>query len=120
MDEERYRKHKKLNKRLWIIVAALLALTISINACFGGNDKKDDMEEFVEVERNATRDDVKEEQTQENTLPVEVNDQEEKVLITNTGTKYHRYACTDGNFFEVTLEQAKSMGLSPCKKCYGG
>lgn len=49
-----------------------------------------------------------------------VSDQQEMVLITQTGTKYHLRECTDGSYYEVTLEDAISLGLEPCKRCYGG
>ena len=49
-----------------------------------------------------------------------ISDQQEMVLITQTGTKYHLRECTDGSYYEVTLEDAISLGLEPCKRCYGG
>lgn len=41
-----------------------------------------------------------------------------EVFITPTGKKYHRQACGKGNYSATTLEDAKSRGLEPCKKCY--
>ena len=49
-----------------------------------------------------------------------ISNQQEKVLITQTGTKYHLRECTNGSYYEVTLEDAISLGLEPCKRCYGG
>ena len=40
------------------------------------------------------------------------------VLITRTGECYHTHKCGNGNFFEVTLEEALRRGLRKCKKCY--
>lgn len=52
----------------------------------------------------------------ETATPAEPNVQ--TVLVTPTGSKYHREACGRGNYSEATLESAKSRGLTPCKKCY--
>lgn len=41
-----------------------------------------------------------------------------EVYITPTGSKYHKRACGKGNYSATTLENAKSRGLEPCKKCY--
>lgn len=48
--------------------------------------------------------------------PAEPNVQ--TVLVTPTGSKYHREACGRGNYSEASLESAKARGLTPCKKCY--
>ncbi|MBP2099498.1 HlyD family secretion protein [Enterococcus rivorum] len=40
------------------------------------------------------------------------------VLITPTGKKYHTYKCGNGDYFESTLAEAQSNGLTPCAKCY--
>ena len=40
------------------------------------------------------------------------------VLITRTGECYHTHKCGNGNFFEVTLEEALRRGLRKCEKCY--
>ena len=43
------------------------------------------------------------------------------VYVTATGKRYHYDSkCGNGNYYESTLEEAKSMGLTPCKKCAGG
>ncbi len=40
------------------------------------------------------------------------------VYITRNGEKYHlSLSCGEYEFYECTLEQALSRGLSPCKKC---
>ncbi len=40
------------------------------------------------------------------------------VYITRNGEKYHlSYSCGGNEYYECTLEQALSRGLSPCKKC---
>ena len=44
--------------------------------------------------------------------------QNQTVLITETGTKYHSRECGSGTFSQTTLEQAQDMGLTPCEKCY--
>lgn len=49
-----------------------------------------------------------------------VSDNHQMVLITETGKKYHSRECTDGSYYEVTLDDALRLGLEPCKKCYGG
>ena len=45
----------------------------------------------------------------------------EMVWIPRTGSKYHsRSSCSNmKNPSQVTKDQAKSLGYSPCKKCYG-
>lgn len=40
------------------------------------------------------------------------------VMITRTGSKYHTHKCGNGNYFPATLSQAKSYGLTACKKCF--
>ena len=43
------------------------------------------------------------------------------VYITPTGSKYHyNNNCNGGKYIESTLDEALSMGLTPCKKCAGG
>lgn len=43
------------------------------------------------------------------------------VYITPTGKHYHLNPhCGNGVYSPVSLEKAKSMGLTPCKKCAGG
>lgn len=41
-----------------------------------------------------------------------------EVMITRTGECYHTHKCGNGNYFWVTLKEAKNLGLRPCKKCY--
>lgn len=41
------------------------------------------------------------------------------VLITRTGKKYHLRKCGRGTYYKTTLKNAKAMGLTPCKKCFG-
>lgn len=43
---------------------------------------------------------------------------ETTVLITRTGSKYHTHKCGNGTYFPATLSEAKSYGLTPCKKCF--
>lgn len=43
------------------------------------------------------------------------------VYITPTGSKYHYdNNCNGGTYIASTLDEAKSLGLEPCKKCAGG
>lgn len=43
------------------------------------------------------------------------------VYITPTGSKYHYdNNCNGGTYIASTLDEAKSLGLTPCKKCAGG
>lgn len=42
----------------------------------------------------------------------------EQVMITKTGSCYHTHKCGNGNYFWVSLDEAKSRGLRPCQKCY--
>lgn len=43
------------------------------------------------------------------------------VYVTPTGKKYHYdNNCNGGTYIESTLDEALSMGLTPCKKCAGG
>lgn len=45
----------------------------------------------------------------------------DRVFITKTGKKYHYSAsCGSGEYYVCTLEQAKTRGLTPCKRCAGG
>ena len=50
------------------------------------------------------------------------NDPEERtVYITNSGKRYHfNSKCGNGNYFPVSLKEAKARGLTPCEKCAGG
>jgi methylphosphotriester-DNA--protein-cysteine methyltransferase len=41
------------------------------------------------------------------------------VYVTDTGKKYHKKKCGNGNYHKTTLKEAKESGLKPCKKCYG-
>ena len=44
----------------------------------------------------------------------------EKVWVTASGSKYHSKSDCGGmsNAYEITLEEAKQRGLTPCKKCH--
>lgn len=44
---------------------------------------------------------------------------EEIVMVTKTGSKYHKRKCGSGNYYSSTLSAAKARGLTPCQKCYG-
>ncbi|SET53471.1 Ig-like domain-containing protein [[Clostridium] polysaccharolyticum] len=43
---------------------------------------------------------------------------ETTVYITRTGSKYHTHKCGNGTYFPASLSEAKSYGLTPCKKCF--
>ena len=45
---------------------------------------------------------------------------ETTVYITPTGSKYHTHKCGNGTYYPTTLSDAKSRGLTPCQKCFGG
>lgn len=46
---------------------------------------------------------------------------EQMVYVTPTGKRYHYNSnCGNGSYSQTTLSNAKSMGLTPCKKCAGG
>lgn len=46
--------------------------------------------------------------------------QSRTVYITKTGKRYHyNDHCNGGTYFESTLDEALSRGLTPCKKCAG-
>ena len=47
------------------------------------------------------------------------NDVSSMVYVTPTGKRYHSRICGNGDYYKVTLSEAKSRGLTPCKKCYG-
>lgn len=51
------------------------------------------------------------------TLTEQVN-AETTVYVTKTGSKYHKRKCGRGNFYQTSLSNAKSRGLTPCKKCF--
>ena len=41
-----------------------------------------------------------------------------KIYATKTGKKYHyNNNCNGGSYYEITLSEAKSRGLTPCEKC---
>ena len=50
-----------------------------------------------------------------NDIPVQADT---TVYITATGEKYHTHKCGNGNYYPETLSYAKSLGLTPCKKCF--
>ncbi len=43
---------------------------------------------------------------------------QETVLITPTGKKYHNHVCGNGNYSPATLQEALNRGLTPCEKCF--
>ena len=46
--------------------------------------------------------------------------QTQGVFYTRTGGKYHYInPCGNGTYYECTLQEALSRGLSPCEKCVG-
>lgn len=45
---------------------------------------------------------------------------QQTVLITPTGKKYHNHVCGNGNYSPATLQEALNRGLTPCEKCYDG
>ncbi|WP_167629577.1 hypothetical protein [Listeria valentina] len=47
-----------------------------------------------------------------------VDKNEQQVLVTATGSKYHNHKCGNGNYYPATLSEAKARGLTPCSKCY--
>lgn len=57
----------------------------------------------------------------ENLAAENVNqDIDRPIYITKTGSKYHYdSSCNGGTYYEITLEDAISKGLEPCKKCIG-
>ncbi|MGY3778381.1 AAA family ATPase [Isobaculum melis] len=53
--------------------------------------------------------------------PVEVPqapENEQRVLVTRTGSKYHNRVCGNGNYYEASISEALARGLTPCSKCY--
>lgn len=42
----------------------------------------------------------------------------EFVLVTGTGSKYHKTECGKGSYTQISLAEAQALGLEPCKKCY--
>lgn len=54
----------------------------------------------------------------------EANAQQENnqqiVLVTPTGKKYHSRKCGNGTYTEATLQEALNRGLTPCAKCFPG
>lgn len=50
--------------------------------------------------------------------PEENNSKSDKVYVTKSGKCYHSKQCGKGNFAQVTLEEAKTKGLKPCKRCF--
>ncbi|ENZ5662733.1 hypothetical protein ACGWY0_001972 [Enterococcus hirae] len=43
---------------------------------------------------------------------------QETVLITPTGKKYHNHVCGNGNYSPASLQEALNRGLTPCEKCF--
>ena len=53
-----------------------------------------------------------------NTPPQTDGDSAKRFYKTPTGKKYHQdYECGGKNSYEITFDQAKSLGLLPCSKC---
>lgn len=53
--------------------------------------------------------------------PAPAQETSRTVYITPTGSKYHfDNNCNGGTYIASTLDEAKSLGLTPCKKCAGG
>lgn len=54
------------------------------------------------------------------TIDEETTDNDIVVYITRTGKRYHYdNHCNGSTYFESTLSEAVSRGLTPCKKCVG-
>lgn len=43
---------------------------------------------------------------------------EQRVLVTPTGSKYHNRVCGNGNYYDASMSEALARGLEPCSKCY--
>ncbi|AEB30272.1 extracellular serine protease [Carnobacterium sp. 17-4] len=43
---------------------------------------------------------------------------EQTVLVTPTGSKYHNRKCGNGTYTEASMSTALASGLTPCSKCY--
>ncbi|HBI2077465.1 TPA: hypothetical protein I0H43_RS11285 [Enterococcus faecalis] len=52
------------------------------------------------------------------TTQAQQQNNQETVLITPTGKKYHNHVCGNGNYSPTTIEDAISRGLAPCEKCF--
>lgn len=62
---------------------------------------------------------VAEQQAQEQAAAqAQQQNNQETVLITPTGKKYHNHACGNGNYSPVTLQEALNRGLTACEKCF--
>ncbi|PWS23377.1 hypothetical protein DKP78_13285 [Enterococcus faecium] len=56
---------------------------------------------------------------QEQAVPqAQQQNNQETVLITPTGKKYHNHVCGNGNYSPATLQEALNRGLTPCEKCF--
>lgn len=54
------------------------------------------------------------------TVALSTPENEKSVYITRTGEKYHYDStCNGGTYFEVPMQTAIDMGLTPCNKCVG-
>ncbi|EGP4927263.1 LysM peptidoglycan-binding domain-containing protein [Enterococcus faecium] len=60
------------------------------------------------------------EQARQDVAQAQQQNNQETVLITPTGKKYHRMKCGNGSYNNTTLQEAINRGLTPCEKCYGG
>ena len=60
------------------------------------------------------------EQARQDVAQAQQQNNQETVLITPTGKKYHRMKCGNGSYNTTTLQEAINRGLTPCEKCYGG
>lgn len=49
-------------------------------------------------------------------VPNESNEQ--IVMVTATGSKYHTHKCGNGTYYDAPMSVALSRGLTPCSKCY--
>lgn len=51
-------------------------------------------------------------------IAIAATNKKTEVYITKTGKKYHKKKCGNGKFTKATLQKAKDLGLTKCKKCY--
>lgn len=52
------------------------------------------------------------------TVDADNHKNEQTVLVTPTGEKYHTHKCGNGTYTEASLSTALARGLTPCSKCY--
>lgn len=99
--------YKNIIKKYLIICLCILISLFSVGCEESEVKSEDNMHGISDVH------------TVSNVFTAKLENEEIKVYITETGTKYHRIGCGSlwNSCMEISLESAKNRGYSPCMKC---